>query len=133
MLRGTLSGAEEYPLPEGYHFVFYKAGDRDSWIAIEQSAKEFDNYGEGLIEPAKLDHASLNLLSARIMLDLPNGATHYTLAAFAPNTQEAIFTVTLKSSQPSSSSGTGSGDAWYAPGGEVFQPLTTPTYPRKTP
>lgn len=48
MLRGTLSGAAEYPLPEGYRFVFYKAGDRDHWIAIEQSAKEFENDAEGL-------------------------------------------------------------------------------------
>lgn len=37
-----------YPLPEGYRFVFYRPGDRDSWIAIEQSAKEFDCYDQGI-------------------------------------------------------------------------------------
>lgn len=37
-----------YPLPEGYRFVFYRPGDRDSWIAIEQSAREFDSYNQGI-------------------------------------------------------------------------------------
>ena len=37
-----------YPLPEGYAFTTYADGDRDTWIAIEQSAKEFDRYEEGL-------------------------------------------------------------------------------------
>ncbi len=39
---------DEYPLPEGFRFVYYKDGDRDSWIEIEKSAKEFDNYEDGL-------------------------------------------------------------------------------------
>ena len=34
-------------LPEGYHFVFYKDGDMDSWIDIEKSAKEFASYSQG--------------------------------------------------------------------------------------
>lgn len=33
-----------YPLPEGFSFTTYADGDRDTWIAIEQSAKEFDRY-----------------------------------------------------------------------------------------
>lgn len=39
---------KEYPLPEGFRFVCYKDGDRDSWIEIERSAKEFDAYDNGL-------------------------------------------------------------------------------------
>ncbi len=39
---------KEYPLPNGYRFVYYKNGDRDSWIEIEKSAKEFETYEEGL-------------------------------------------------------------------------------------
>ena len=35
-------------LPEGYHFVFYKDGDMDSWIEIEKSAKEFASYSQGM-------------------------------------------------------------------------------------
>ena len=35
-------------LPEGYHFVFYKDGDMDSWIDIEKSAKEFASYSQGM-------------------------------------------------------------------------------------
>lgn len=37
-----------FSLPEGYKFVFYKQGDRDIWIDIERSAKEFINYAQGL-------------------------------------------------------------------------------------
>lgn len=36
------------PLPEGYRFIFFRPGDRDSWIAIEQSAKEFASREDGL-------------------------------------------------------------------------------------
>lgn len=35
-------------LPEGYHFEFYKDGDRDAWIEIEKSAKEFVSFEQGL-------------------------------------------------------------------------------------
>lgn len=38
----------EYPLPEGYRFVFYQPGDREAWIAVERSAKEFTSYEQGL-------------------------------------------------------------------------------------
>ncbi len=39
---------KEYSLPEGYSFVDYTSGDRDIWIEIEKSAKEFSSYDEGL-------------------------------------------------------------------------------------
>ncbi len=38
----------EYKLPDGYKFVFYQNGDRDAWIEIEKSAREFQSYAEGL-------------------------------------------------------------------------------------
>lgn len=37
-----------FPLPEGYRYVFYQDGDRDHWIDIEKSAKEFTSYEQGL-------------------------------------------------------------------------------------
>lgn len=48
LLEGRLDNIKEYSLPDGYYFEFYKAGDRDTWIEIEKSAKEFSNYDEGL-------------------------------------------------------------------------------------
>lgn len=46
--RDDLEGIQEYPLPDGYHFSFYQPGDRDAWIAIEKSAKEFISFDEGV-------------------------------------------------------------------------------------
>jgi len=46
--RTDLEGLPEYALPKGYRFVFYRPGDRDEWIDIERSAKEFDSYSQGL-------------------------------------------------------------------------------------
>lgn len=48
ILERDLDGIPHYELPEGYRFVFYRPGDRDAWIAIEQSAKEFTSYDKGL-------------------------------------------------------------------------------------
>lgn len=50
--RDLLCALPYFPLPEGYKFVFYGQGygqgDRDNWIDIEKSAKEFLNYNQGL-------------------------------------------------------------------------------------
>ena len=46
--RKTLADISAFPLPDGYRFVFYKGGDRDAWIEIEKSAKEFKSYEAGL-------------------------------------------------------------------------------------
>ena len=35
-------------LQSGYHFVFYQDGDRDEWIKIELSAREFLTFEEGI-------------------------------------------------------------------------------------
>lgn len=48
LLERELSELSEYHLPIGYRFVPYSDGDRDTWIAIEQSAKEFTSYEQGL-------------------------------------------------------------------------------------
>lgn len=46
--RDDLKNIPQFDLPEGYRFVFYKPGDRDTWINIEKSAKEFSSYEQGL-------------------------------------------------------------------------------------
>ena len=48
LLERDLVGIEELPLPPGYRYAFYRDGDRDDWIEIERSAKEFADYGQGL-------------------------------------------------------------------------------------
>ena len=49
LLERDLEHIPQIELPEGYHFVFYQQGDRDAWIDIEKSAKEFSSYEQGLI------------------------------------------------------------------------------------
>jgi len=48
MERDHLEDVPECALPEGYRFVFYQPGDRDAWIAIEQSAKELTGMEQGI-------------------------------------------------------------------------------------
>ncbi len=48
LLERDLDSLPSIPLPEGYRFVFYRPGDRDSWIDIEKSAKEFAAWEQGL-------------------------------------------------------------------------------------
>lgn len=48
LLERDLENLPYFPLPKGYKFVFYKQGDRDRWIEIEKSAKEFFSYKQGL-------------------------------------------------------------------------------------
>ena len=45
--RFDLENLPVYELPAGYRFVYYWPGDRDHWVEIEQSAKEFDTYEQG--------------------------------------------------------------------------------------
>jgi len=47
-VRDNFENIPAYKLPEGYHFTFYREGDRDQWIEIEESAKEFSSYEQGL-------------------------------------------------------------------------------------
>ncbi len=48
LLEKDLDSIHNFELPQGYHFEFYKNGDRDTWIEIEKSAKEFSDYDEGV-------------------------------------------------------------------------------------
>lgn len=48
LLERNLDNITYYPLPDEYHFEFYRDGDRDGWIEIEKSVKEFSSYEEGL-------------------------------------------------------------------------------------
>lgn len=48
LLEQDLDAVPCLPLPKGYRFVFYQHGDRDAWIDIEKSAKEFTTYEQGL-------------------------------------------------------------------------------------
>ncbi len=48
LLEKDLDIIKAFPLPHGYHFEFYKSGDRDTWIEIEKSAGEFSTFDEGL-------------------------------------------------------------------------------------
>lgn len=48
LLERDLDTLPLFQLPQGYRLVFYQQGDRDTWIDIEKSAKEFSNYKQGL-------------------------------------------------------------------------------------
>lgn len=48
LLERDLNALPTLSLPVGYRFAFYRPGDRDTWIKIEQSAKEFDCFADGV-------------------------------------------------------------------------------------
>lgn len=48
LLEKDISEVSRYELPDGYSFVPYSDNDRDTWIEIEMSAKEFISYEQGL-------------------------------------------------------------------------------------
>lgn len=66
LLERTLSDMSVYPLPAGYRFVPYSEGDRDTWIAIEMSAKEFVSYEQGLEAWNRYYANSLDILPDRM-------------------------------------------------------------------
>ncbi len=73
----------EYPLPDGYAFTTYADGDRDTWIAIEQSAKEFDSYAQGLDAWARYYSRFTDRLPGRMLfITAPNGEKVATATAF---------------------------------------------------
>lgn len=65
--RKTLNGIPVFRLPEGYRFVFYQKGDRDTWIEIEKSAKEFQSYEQGMEAWNKYYEGKDNELSERMV------------------------------------------------------------------
>lgn len=48
LLESNITEVLQYELPKGYRFVSYTENDRDAWIDIEMSAKEFVSYEQGL-------------------------------------------------------------------------------------
>lgn len=46
--RNSLEDIPCFDLPAGFRFVFYRPGDRDAWIEIEKSAKEFESFEQGM-------------------------------------------------------------------------------------
>ena len=47
MLEQELTDIPEVELPKGYHYENYQPGDREAWITLEMTAKEFASYAEG--------------------------------------------------------------------------------------
>ncbi|MBQ7454885.1 MAG: GNAT family N-acetyltransferase [Clostridia bacterium] len=66
LLEGDIRGVRETPLPAGYAFAWYRPGDRDAWIGIERSAKEFAGYEEGLAAWERFYGGHEDLLPARM-------------------------------------------------------------------
>ncbi len=66
MLERDLDGLPRFPLPEGYHFVFYRPGDCGNWIEIEKSAKEFSSYEQGMEAWGKYYAANEDILPQRM-------------------------------------------------------------------
>ncbi len=48
VLERSLTDLPDRPMPGGYRIESYADGDRDAWIDIEKSAREFSTYEEGL-------------------------------------------------------------------------------------
>ena len=66
VLERDLSNLPAYDLPTGYRFVPYADGDRDQWIDIERSAKEFSTYEQGLASWNRYYAKHLDMLPARM-------------------------------------------------------------------
>lgn len=67
LLERDLEQIPQIELPEGYRFVFYKQGDRDTWIDIEKSAKEFSSYEQGMVSWNKYYENRQEELPARMV------------------------------------------------------------------
>ncbi|MBQ8971697.1 MAG: GNAT family N-acetyltransferase [Clostridia bacterium] len=66
-MERALDTVPEISLPQGYAFRFYREGDREAWIDIEKSAKEFTTYAEGLESWARYYGAHEAELSNRML------------------------------------------------------------------
>lgn len=81
--RDDLENIPDYPLPVGYRFVFYQPGDRDAWIAIEKSAKEFDSFDEGVKAWADYyGHAEDGLTERMLFIENEQGEKVATATAY---------------------------------------------------
>ena len=66
LFERELSDMKHYSLPAGYKFVPYSNGDRERWIDIEISAKEFTSYEQGLEAWERYYANSLDILPDRM-------------------------------------------------------------------
>lgn len=66
LLENDIAEVPQYKLPDGYRLVPYTDKDRDVWIDIEMSAKEFTNYEQGLEAWNRYFAARLNELPDRM-------------------------------------------------------------------
>ncbi len=83
ILQRDLAGLPEYTLPEGYHFTFYRPGDRDTWIAIETSAKEFTGYEQGLASWSRYyEEKDEELIHRMVFIENESGEKVATATAF---------------------------------------------------
>ncbi|MGN0553436.1 MAG: GNAT family N-acetyltransferase [Oscillospiraceae bacterium] len=81
--RDDLDALPEYKLPEGYRFTFYKSGDRDDWIEIEKSAKEFETYEQGLESWNRFYEGKDDELTSRmVFIENENGEKVATASAY---------------------------------------------------
>ena len=83
MLETDITGMQEMPLPAGYTYAFYRDGDRDAWIDIEKSAKEFSAYEDGRSAWARYYEAHESELYTRMVFVVnPAGEKVATATAF---------------------------------------------------
>ena len=83
VLERSLDSVPERALPEGYSFAWYAPGDRDEWIRIEQSAREFDSFEEGVGAWERYYARYEELLPGRMLFVLdPGGRKAATATAF---------------------------------------------------
>lgn len=72
-----------YDLPAGYSFTTYTPGDRDTWIEIEKSAKEFSTFEEGVAAWPRYYGKHEDVLPDRMFFIVdPNGKKVATATAF---------------------------------------------------
>ncbi|MFG6395166.1 MAG: GNAT family N-acetyltransferase [Lachnospiraceae bacterium] len=83
LLEKDLTEMPEINLPESYRFVFYKDGDKDAWINIEKSAREFDSYSKGAAAWEKYYGTRLKELPGRmVFIENAEGLKVATATAF---------------------------------------------------
>lgn len=83
MERKDLENVAVYELPPGYRFAFYQPGDRDAWIAIEQSARELHSYDQGVaVWQQYYGHVEDSLLHRMLFIEDEMGEKVATATAF---------------------------------------------------
>jgi len=85
MVRRTGTPIPDYPLPEGYKFVFYKEGDETDWARIETSVDEFDSEFAALLRFKEDFESDINTDELRrrcVFIEKENGGKIATATAW---------------------------------------------------